>query len=274
MVGDAYPMQLRFLVDEAAPGAWNMAVDEVLLEDAAASGAGYLRFYMWSEPTLSLGYFQCAAQRQHHEASRDCAVVRRSTGGGAILHDRELTYSLTLPARNPLAREPVRLYAAVHDAFIGVLAPQICRTDSRRKLLRNSCDSNQAARDQPFLCFERRACGDVLLIDRTEEKYGNSAIDAIGAKILGSAQRRHRGAVLQHGSLLLERSPNAPELAGCCDLTGLTLSREELIESLANQLSAALETQLCVAVLPEMMKSKALVLANSKFGSASWTNRR
>ena len=75
-----------------------MAVDEALLLDAAENGIATLRFYEWSEPTLSLGYFQRYDDRYSHAASRDCAIVRRQTGGGAILHDRELTYSLTLPA--------------------------------------------------------------------------------------------------------------------------------------------------------------------------------
>ena len=75
-----------------------MAVDEVLLEAAAADGQCTLRFYRWEEPTLSLGYFQTYADRWQHEPSRDAAVVRRTSGGGAILHDAELTYSFAVPA--------------------------------------------------------------------------------------------------------------------------------------------------------------------------------
>ncbi|NIL97050.1 MAG: lipoate--protein ligase family protein, partial [Planctomycetales bacterium] len=68
-----------------------MAVDEVLLEWSAEEGCCCWRFYGWREPTLSLGYFQQYGQRWQHAASRDCPAVRRLTGGGAILHDRELT---------------------------------------------------------------------------------------------------------------------------------------------------------------------------------------
>src|SRR5262245_57717493 len=89
--------EIRLLSDPPAPGAWNMAVDEVLLTAAAASGQATLRFYTWNEPTLSLGYFQAAADRQQHAASLACTLVRRASGGGAILHDRELTYSVALP---------------------------------------------------------------------------------------------------------------------------------------------------------------------------------
>jgi len=61
------------LLDPPAPGAWNMAVDETLLEAAANDGLCTLRFYRWIEPTLSLGYFQAYADREKHEASLGCA---------------------------------------------------------------------------------------------------------------------------------------------------------------------------------------------------------
>src|SRR5690349_2496197 len=90
----------RLLNDPPASGAWNMAVDEALLEGVASGRSpATLRFYSWRPACLSLGYFQpfgivdvsgCRA--------RGVDVVRRPTGGRAILHDRELTYSLTLPA--------------------------------------------------------------------------------------------------------------------------------------------------------------------------------
>ena len=69
------------LIEGASSGEWNMAVDEVLLHLAAETQGAYLRFYRWSEPTLSLGYFQPYAQRRRHKSSRCCAVVRRTTGG-------------------------------------------------------------------------------------------------------------------------------------------------------------------------------------------------
>src|SRR6476660_1233785 len=99
-----------------------MAVDEVLLIDTAEHNTATLRFYSWSEPTLSLGYFQRYADRQYHAASSACAVVRRQTGGGAILHDRELTYSLALPASHPLAKQNEKLYQIVHEAFVEILS--------------------------------------------------------------------------------------------------------------------------------------------------------
>ena len=90
----------RQILSEPTDGASNMALDEALLESAAAAGANVrptLRIYGWPRPTLSLGYFQRAADREMHEASGECDLVRRPSGGGAILHDRELTYALVLP---------------------------------------------------------------------------------------------------------------------------------------------------------------------------------
>src|SRR4051794_5778823 len=87
---------LRLLPFAAADGPSNMARDEAMLESAAARGVASLRFYTWTEPTLSLGYFQPSAARG---AVGALAWVRRSTGGAGIVHQHELTYSFALPAR-------------------------------------------------------------------------------------------------------------------------------------------------------------------------------
>jgi lipoyl(octanoyl) transferase len=241
-----------------------MAADEALLTAAIEGGVATLRFYQWSQPTLSLGYFQPYEDRRQHPASKECAVVRRQTGGGAILHDRELTYSLTLPASHPLARNSQQLYAAVHDAFIAALEPFIVTQKSAWKLRRlNQCLKESATRE-PFLCFARRACGDVLLVDAT----GNDS------KLLGSAQRRHRGAILQHGSLLLEKSPAAPELAGWLDLTGTQLSIDGLVDSVTVSIAATLALRAIPVGFPSELQSNAEQLANNKYGHVAWTKRR
>ena len=73
----------RLIVDPPLDGAWNMGFDEALLEQAADPGIATLRFYQWQEPTLSLGYFQTYDERDTHAESRQAAVVRRQSGGGA-----------------------------------------------------------------------------------------------------------------------------------------------------------------------------------------------
>ena len=86
---------IRLLPFAGADGATNMSADEALLE-SAVRGVASLRFYTWAAPTLSLGYFQHADVRDANLAR--LPWVRRSTGGGAIVHHHELTYALALPA--------------------------------------------------------------------------------------------------------------------------------------------------------------------------------
>src|SRR5687767_6811745 len=90
----------RTLVSRPADGAANMATDEALLERARTSGECVMRLYEWARPTLSLGRNQAA--RGHYDLDRARALgvdfVRRPTGGRAVLHHRELTYSVTGPA--------------------------------------------------------------------------------------------------------------------------------------------------------------------------------
>jgi lipoyl(octanoyl) transferase len=264
-------------VDAPAPGPWNMAVDEALLADAADSNVATLRFYQWDEPTLSLGYFQRYDDRLAHAASACCAIVRRPSGGGAILHDRELTYSLTLPHSHPLTSQADRVYRSVHESFIAVLQPRTARTTPPVRLEILGADCHAKAAQEPFLCFERRARGDVAL--QTGEIMGATAprnrSSAAGCKVLGSAQRRHRRAVLQHGSLLLGTSPVAPELPGLSDLTGTDIPIVELIDPLSRQLAEALGLRLFCSPEPsDRLESTSRRLANTKYGHESWTKRR
>src|SRR5262245_11329728 len=201
----AHRVPCQFLTDPPADGAWNMSVDEALLQAAETDGVATLRFYQWREPTLSLGYFQSHIDRHRHPVSSSCPLVRRSTGGGAILHDRELTYSIILPLAESRRFAAENLYRAVHGSLIETLG--------ELGITASLCDCSSAAANEPFLCFQRRTLGDILLGQH---------------KIGGSAQRRRGCAILQHGSILLARSAAAPELAGIADLTGINLSAEQM----------------------------------------------
>jgi len=182
---EEYGNALRLIIDGPLDGPDNMARDEALM---LCVGAGQspptLRLYQWDPPTISLGYFQpfeAIASLPEPEAS--LTVVRRLTGGGAILHDRELTYSLMLPAVHPLVKgHPNRLYEVAHDAVIQCFKAQ--GIDANRD---GKTDDSGPAKG-PFFCFSRRHCFDVLI--------GND-------KVTGSAQRRTKTALLQHGSIIL-----------------------------------------------------------------------
>src|SRR5205814_9219218 len=90
----------RLLPYAVADGPHNMAADEVLLESAAA-GIASLRFYGWSEATLSLGYFQPERLRHEDERLTGLPYVRRPSGGATLVHHHEVTYALALPAGPP-----------------------------------------------------------------------------------------------------------------------------------------------------------------------------
>jgi lipoate-protein ligase A len=277
MVGSAHPTDVRLITDPPTLGPWNMGVDEALLIDAVENGVATLRFYQWSEPTLSLGYFQRYADRDEHAASRNCAVVRRQTGGGAILHDRELTYSLALPANHVLARNAGDLYTNVHRAFIAALSAAGLAESPRTTLRIRGNDAPPQSSAEPFLCFQRQSAGDVILIEKTDELATGSTRNSNPSghwKVLGSAQRRHRGAILQHGSLLIDASPAAPELPGLRNLNGPNLPIKELIEAVCSRLAKAFDVRLIPAQLSPELQSKAADLTNNKYRAAVWTNRR
>jgi len=182
---------------ETAPcaGSRNMATDEYLLEAALADGLKAVRMYRWYEPTVSLGYFQNSDDEALSATFQNLAAVRRLSGGGAILHHHELTYSFVLPADDPLTQVPTELYGRVHKTIIDVLQEFGADCSMRGE--------DDAKSDEPFLCFVRG--------DRHD-------IHCNGHKVVGSAQRRRKGAVLQHGSIILERSAHAPEIPGLRDL--------------------------------------------------------
>lgn len=191
--------KLRVILEtESNSGSWNMAADEALLESAINGEMATLRWYTWKEATLSLGYFQQISGL--NDGLSGLPVVRRLSGGGAIIHDDELTYSLSIPASQRLFEQPHELYDIVHQAVCEALAEIGFAVEFRGATLKRS--------DEPLLCFQRQDAHDVTLQ---------------GLKVLGSAQRRRRGAILQHGSLIRKASVWAKHLPGLVDIQRLDL---------------------------------------------------
>lgn len=249
---DTQSNSLELIIDPPAAGSWNMGVDEMLMERAAEQGIGTLRFYEWSPATLSLGYFQNAEDRLGHEASLACPLVRRSSGGGAILHDRELTYSISLPIGHPLAADAETLYRRIHGLLLATLADfEITAHLNARALV--------SLGGEPFLCFQRRAVGDVVLDD---------------FKICGSAQRRRRGAILQHGSILLARSPAAPELPGIAELASRSITAAELRDALLERWRENLSPLRLREPLSTSERTATERHIGDKYGTETWTKRR
>jgi lipoate-protein ligase A len=241
-----------------------MAVDETLLESALDGGTATVRVYQWSAPTVSLGYFQDADEFERDPQWHGFSAVRRLSGGGAILHDREITYSLTLPPAHRLTAQPSRLYRLAHEAIIGVLATHGITVHMRgaagngvafgSPLNEGSLAPDPSPLD-PFLCFGRGDANDIVL----------------GAhKIVGSAQRRRRGAVLQHGSVLLERSPHAAEFPGLRELTGVEPDRAKLSAEVGAAFAAALAVPAEPAVLSPDELSRARDLEQTRYSTLRW----
>jgi lipoate-protein ligase A len=182
----------RIIRSEPADGAWNMAVDEALLEAALAGGPGSgptLRFYTWQPPCLSLGYFQQAARSANVEelARRGYTLVRRPTGGRGVLHADELTYSIVAPVGLLAAYDGPSVtgtYLAISRGLAeGLrLAGVPCEIASGRRHARTTAEARLAS----AACFDAPS---------------SYELTAGGRKIVGSAQTRRGGVLLQHGSI-------------------------------------------------------------------------
>ena len=183
--------------DHPADGPTNMAADLALVDEAGRRGGLVLRCYGWSEPTVSLGAFQPLAGAETHAGIAGLPVVRRPSGGGAIVHGTDLTYAAAVPRDHPWASPPQALYDALHAAMVDVLAEHGVVA---RLHVAEVAGTGDAA-GEPYLCFDRRAPGDVVAA-----RPGRPPA-ATDPKIMGSAQRRLAGTVLQHGSLLLRANP-------------------------------------------------------------------
>ena len=228
-----------------------MAVDQAILESANETGQTTLRFYQWTPATVSLGYFQSINDRDGHSASVNAPLVRRATGGGAIVHDRELTYSLCVPSRSRWADENQLIYTRMHSALIDCLA----ESGVTASLVEQPAKFDK----EPFLCFQRRAVGDVLCRD---------------FKICGSAQRRIEKSILQHGSILLSQSPAAPELPGVNELENKSISPEELQTKLLDHIARNFELEFESGELSASERIKSDEIQRNRFQSDGWTAKR
>lgn len=252
------PLTCQVVFHEAASGSWNMAVDEAILDHVATHSEScpeaILRFYTWQPATLSLGYFQDFADRRLHPPSENCPLVRRLSGGGAILHDRELTYSLAFPSHLLQDMPSSQLYQIMHGALVVTFANWGINARTQP-----AGSGTSASAADPFLCFQRRAVGDVLIGPH---------------KVAGSAQRKRRNAILQHGSVLLGQSTFAPELPGIKETTGLDLQPKQLAEGWLAALTSQFAWQVKLAELPPTIEAVALDLERERFAQSAWNQKR
>jgi lipoate-protein ligase A len=225
-----------------------MAVDDVLLEQAAQQGIASLRFYMWEHPTLSLGYFQASAPAL--TSFPEVPWVRRPSGGAALLHHIELTYALALPPGQDWQPSTgpnwvCRMHHIIRQTLeaFGVRG-QLCTTEEKKG---------------EVLCFLHHTPGDLLVA---------------GHKVVGSAQRKLRGAVLQHGGILLMSSHHTPQLPGIVDLGGPPRLFDELAPALRAAFHASTGWNLQPGSLSEDERRRVAVLRAERYESDDWNRRR
>ncbi|MCU0705243.1 MAG: lipoate--protein ligase family protein [Fimbriiglobus sp.] len=243
---------VRLLPFAAASGAENMARDEALLHSASDRGIASVRFYTWAEPTLSLGYFQASADRLTDPALSQMAWVRRATGGAAIVHDpaHEITYSLALPPGDEWQPRNESWICRMHHVIRDVL--------NELGVGARAVVCGEEVKHGPVLCFRHQTPGDLTV---------NSH------KVAGSAQRKWKGALLQHGSILFSRSPLAPVLPGIAEQSGVNVTkaiRDPILTALARTTGWTLEPGDWTA---DEWKDAERIAAE-KFAHAEWNGKR
>jgi len=277
--------QWRLLRTGNRSPAENMAIDEaILIAYGEGGGVPTIRFYGWNPPTLSIGCFQKAEREIDFDRLRERGIgfVRRPTGGRAVLHDRELTYSLVV-SEGDVPRSVTESYRELSiwllEGFrrLGLEADMAARTDGIGRAGRAPAFATAACFDSPSW-YE-------LVVD--------------GRKIAGSAQMRSRGAVLQHGSVPLEldadklfgvlRYPNEQERAlaaaafarKAASVNELLVARgrppidvAEAEQVFTEAFAAAMGAVLVPGELTEEERKLADVLVREKYGADEWNLRR
>ena len=238
----------RLLPHSEASGPLNMARDEVLLE-RAVEGVASLRFYGWSEPTVSLGYFQ-----SHHHVLEDPDLkqlgwVRRASGGDALVHHHEVTYALALPPGRDW--QSGELWQRMHQVIVNALS----QLGVKAYLFEPQTEDDFSG----SLCYEHFTIGDVMIDNH---------------KIVGSAQRKQKKAILQHGGVLLQQSVHTPTLPGIHELSQVNVSPSALIEQLTSGLIKLTGWRLEPSDWIEQEAQRADELVEMKYGTERWNKKR
>ena len=213
--------------------AMNMAIDEALLETAVGPT---IRFYRWRSPALSFGYFGKFSDVAIYAAERD--LVRRWTGGGIVFHGDDLTYSIVIPASDPVFDESsIAIYEKIHRALADAL-----NGVGERAVVAGGVDPggialSKHAAASGYNCFANPVRADVMIN---------------GRKIAGAAQRRTRRGLLQQGSI-----------------QGIAMKTD-----LAEKFAQALSTNCSEFEINEEVFQRARELAQQKYGTESWLRKR
>lgn len=230
----------------------NMALDEALGTEPPV-----LRLYAWDPAAISIGYFQAADAFTPEALARDGLVlVRRVTGGAAIDHTDDLTFSVIARPDDPLfAGDVPSSYFRIHDAVAAGLRRLGVEADART--------------DRPVVSDSGRA-GEVVCFHKA------TAFDLVwqGRKLVGSAQRRKHDRVLHHGSIPRTKNRLATEAASLEDAMGRVPSFDEVADAIEAGFEEGLGVTLERSVVTDAEWERAEGVAAERFGNEAWTRRR
>lgn len=256
-------------------GALNMAIDEAIAQTVAAGIAPpTLRFYGWEPPCLTLGYAQREAEMDWGAcAAQGISVVRRLTGGRAVLHHQEVTYSIAAPENNPVVSGTIlESYLKISRGLL--LGLQKLGLDAQMVFRKDTAKLRSAA------CFDSPSFYEMLIN---------------GKKAVGSAQTRKNGVLLQHGSIIREMNVDLlfsvlnfsseetrlrlkqAFLRKACSLqqaVGRELTDNEIISAVTEGFAEVFKVRLVnLELTPEEMKT-AEDLVLTKYGRDDWNRKR
>jgi lipoyl(octanoyl) transferase len=257
-------MRWHIFVTAPLGGSRNMAIDEALLRRARESGDAVLRIYTWKRPTLSLGRNQVARGRYDLTRARDMGVdiVRRPTGGRAVLHHRELTYSVTAPDAK---------MGSLHDAYGRINRLLLRALESMGVPVSIASPRSRAPLPGVAPCFELPTRGELVVR---------------GQKLVGSAQWREDGALLQHGSVLIDDDQPliaellndplpvpTPPAATLRSVLGRAPDAAELADALLDAIVTLEDAEASHIAMDHALDAAAL-LASVRYEDDGWTWRR
>ena len=286
----------RMLASFDMPGDYHMALDEVLLDSVIYGGAPIVRFYTWRPATLSLGVNQTVREINRAECEqRGIGLVRRLTGGRAVLHQHELTYSVIARDNDPRVSggviESYRKISAALVSGLKSLGVDVSLAAPNKALFRAMSASRRANELEPLSSADdaQTASTNGAICFDVSSAY---ELEASGRKLVGSAQARRGGAILQHGSILLDidwdswgsvfsyateagkeraRLKLPTRMTSLRHELGRPVTPQEVQGALTNSFEQTMNITLASASLSAQEQAETVRLAQEKYGVDIWT---
>ncbi|MDA1140523.1 MAG: biotin/lipoate A/B protein ligase family protein [Planctomycetota bacterium] len=232
-----------------------MAIDEAILRVAdrhPQESKPTLRFYQWEPSAVSIGYGQRIADFDLNDIrSSGYGFVRRVTGGGAIFHHREMTFSFVASVNDGDApADTGKVYSMLNQGLIAGL--KHIGAEVRQRGCEDACINNTAA-----FCTVRTSPYDIVYHDK---------------KLIGTSQRWTKRVVLEHGFIPLEPNPMTPEVLPLCEILGHSVSYKDLVDAMCKGFAAALDLELVSDSLT-VEERKVTEEFTEKYSTKKWNER-